>query len=188
MDDLSLEAYLPQLGAGMVGLTMLWLRSSGAEMKAWHPPILLSTRKDQQSVGSWSIWYCLTALATTGPPLCPRNATSTPKDNGELLQCTCTTAQYPNSDAVRCLTASLDPCRLRLVHLWASASPQQPFLVSTPSSRLRGRHAFCHRRLLLHRRDLGRLLGLYCPWRLSRLRIWPGSTTHHMPTPADSRQ
>lgn len=26
------------------------------------------------------------------------------------------------------------------------------------------------------------------PWRLRRLRIWPGSTTHHMPTPADSGQ
>lgn len=73
MDNLSLEAYSTwPIGVGMVGLAMLWLRSSGAELKASHPPILLSTRKDQQSVGSRSIWYCLTALAMTGPPLCPR--------------------------------------------------------------------------------------------------------------------
>lgn len=52
--------------------------------------------------------------------------------------------------------------------------PQQPLLVSTPSSRLRGRHALCHRQCVLHRcYYLGRLLGTYCPWRLSRLRIWP---------------
>lgn len=50
MDNLSLEAYSTcPIGVGIVGLAMLWLRSSGAELKASHPPILQSSFQEERT-------------------------------------------------------------------------------------------------------------------------------------------